>query len=216
MARTPGWPCSRGSDLGEPRHDGLIVNALHGAGIVVTHDGGRTNGRSRLDAIEFQSDASSVTRVIEHLMAETSWTMAATLPTGASAISFLDPRRWIGRVGSEVVRTADDGQTWVRSPAVGPPGAPESFLMTDARGRSSGPGDGWLRGSDMRGSGELRAARRHDLSLPTDGRGDRGRSARPARLQWDHRPAFARCPGNRTRPPASAGGFVLALARPGR
>ena len=32
-----------------------------------------------------------------------------------------------------MVRTTDGGQTWVRTPAVGPPGAPESFLMTDAQ-----------------------------------------------------------------------------------
>jgi photosystem II stability/assembly factor-like uncharacterized protein len=137
--------------------DGVIVNALHGAGIVVTHDGGRTwidatltppaapgmqlffaqpvffDGRSGLVSIDFQSDTSSVTHVYRTSDAGSSWTLAATPPTGVSAISFLDPQRWIGIDGLEVVRTADGGQTWVRTPAVGPPGAPESFLMTDAQ-----------------------------------------------------------------------------------
>ena len=137
--------------------DGVIVNALHGAGIAVTHDGGRTwidatltppaatgmqlffaqlvffDGRSGLVSIDFQSDTGSVTHVYRTSDAGSSWTLAATAPTGVSAISFLDPQRWIGVTGSEVIRTADGGQTWVRSPAVGPPGAPESFLMTDAQ-----------------------------------------------------------------------------------
>jgi photosystem II stability/assembly factor-like uncharacterized protein len=138
--------------------DGVIVNALHGNGIVVTHDGGRTwadatldlpsgsagaqlffgqpvyfDGRSGLVSIDFQVDTSSVARVYRTSDAGSSWTIAATLPTGVSAISFLDPQRWIGFNGSEVVRTVDGGQTWVRSPAVGPPGAPESFLMADAQ-----------------------------------------------------------------------------------
>jgi photosystem II stability/assembly factor-like uncharacterized protein len=138
--------------------DGVIVNALHGAGIVVTHDGGRTwadatlaqpsgsagaqlffgqpvyfDGRSGMVSIDFQIDTSSVTRVYRTLDAGSSWTIAATLPTGVSAISFPDPQRWIGFNGSEVVRTVDGGQTWVRTPAVGPPGVPESFLMTDAQ-----------------------------------------------------------------------------------
>jgi photosystem II stability/assembly factor-like uncharacterized protein len=138
--------------------DGVIVNALHGAGIVVTHDGGRTwtdatlaqpsgsagaqlffaqpvyvDGRSGLVSIDFQTDSGSVYRVYRTLDAGSSWTIAATLPTGVSAISFLDPQRWIGFNGSEVVRTVDGGQTWVRSSAVGLPGAPESLLMADAR-----------------------------------------------------------------------------------
>jgi len=139
-------------------NDGVIVNALHGNGIVVTHDGGRTwtdatfalppgppgaqlffgqpvyfDGRSGLVAIDFQIDTSSVTHVYRTLDAGSSWTMAATLPTGVSAISFLDPHRWIGLTGSEVLRTVDGGRTWLRSPAVGPPGAPESLFMADAR-----------------------------------------------------------------------------------
>jgi photosystem II stability/assembly factor-like uncharacterized protein len=139
-------------------NDGVIVNALHGSGIVVTHDGGMTwadaifalppgsagaqlffgqpvyvDGRSGLVSIDFQIDTSSVARVYRTSDAGSSWTIAATLPTGVSAISFLDPQRWIGFNGSEVVRTVDGGQTWVRSPAVGPPGAPYSFLMADAQ-----------------------------------------------------------------------------------
>jgi len=138
--------------------DGVIVNALHGAGIVVTHDGGRTwadatldlpsgspgaqlffeqpvyfDGSSGLVSIDFQIDTSSVTRVYRTSDAGSSWTIAATLPTGVSAISFLDQQRWIGFNGSEVVRSVDSGRTWVRSSAVGLPGAPESLLLPDAR-----------------------------------------------------------------------------------
>lgn len=139
-------------------NDGVIVNALHGSGIVVTHDGGLTwadatfalpagsagaqlffdqpvyvDGHSGLVSIDFQTDNGSVYRVYRTLDAGSSWTIAATLPTGVSAISFLDQQRWIGFDGSEVVRTVDGGGTWVRSSAVGLPGAPESLLMADAR-----------------------------------------------------------------------------------
>ena len=136
--------------------DGVIAGAMRDNGVVVTHDGGRTwndaalnppaasgmqlffaqpvffDGHSGLVSIDFQSDTSSVTRVYQTSDAGSSWTLAATRPTGVSAISFLDPQRWIGIGGSEVAHTTDGGQTWVRSPAVDPPGAPGSFLMTDA------------------------------------------------------------------------------------
>lgn len=137
--------------------DGVIVGAMRDNGIVVTHDGGRTwiaatltppaasgvglffaqpvfvDGHSGLVSIDFQSDTGSVTRVYRTSDAGSSWTLAATIPTGVSAISFLDSQRWIGIGGSEVIHTTDGGQNWVRSPAVGPPGASESFLMTDAQ-----------------------------------------------------------------------------------
>jgi photosystem II stability/assembly factor-like uncharacterized protein len=139
-------------------NDGVIVNALHGKGIVVTHDGGGTwtdvalalpagsagaqlffgrpvffDGRSGLVAIDFQIGTSGVTRVYRNSDAGSSWMIASTPPTGVSAISFLDQQRWIGFNGSEVVRTVDGGRTWARSPAVGLPGAPESFLVADAK-----------------------------------------------------------------------------------
>jgi hypothetical protein len=56
-----------------------------------------------------------------------------TSPDSTGPWRNIDPQRWIGVNGSEVVRTGDGGQTWVRSPAVGPPGDPESFLMADAQ-----------------------------------------------------------------------------------
>jgi photosystem II stability/assembly factor-like uncharacterized protein len=137
--------------------DGVVVNALHGAGIAVTHDGGRTwtdatltppaatgtqlffaqpvffDGRAGLVSIDFQGDTGSATHVYRTADAGSSWTLVATPPTDVSALSFVDPQRWIGLTGSEVVRTADGGQTWERGPAVGPPGAPGSLLMTDAQ-----------------------------------------------------------------------------------
>jgi photosystem II stability/assembly factor-like uncharacterized protein len=136
--------------------DGVIVNALHGNGIVVTHDGGRTwtdaafelpsgstgaqlffdrpvffDARSGLVATDVQTDSSSVTEVYRTSDAGSSWTLASTLPAGISAMSFLDQQRWTGFNESEVVATMDGGGTWVRRPAVGPPGAPDSFVMTD-------------------------------------------------------------------------------------
>ena len=44
--------------------------------------------------------------------AGSSWTSAATLPAGISAVSFLDQKHWIGFNGSYVVRTVDGGATW--------------------------------------------------------------------------------------------------------
>jgi photosystem II stability/assembly factor-like uncharacterized protein len=138
--------------------DGVIVNALHGSGIVVTHDGGRTwtdatlvlppgsagaqlffgqpiyfDGRSGLVAIQFQTDTGSDNRVYRTLDAGSSWTDAATLPAGVFAISFLEQQRWIGVNGSVVVRTADGGRTWASSSAVGLPGALEALTMVDAQ-----------------------------------------------------------------------------------
>jgi photosystem II stability/assembly factor-like uncharacterized protein len=140
-------------------NDGVIVNAMHGNGIVVTHDGGRTwtdatfvlppgsagaqlffgqpvyfAGRSGLVAINFQTDTGSDNRVYRTLDAGSSWTDAATLPTGVFAISFLDQERWIGVNGSVVVRTADGGRTWASSSAVGLPAALlESLTVVDAQ-----------------------------------------------------------------------------------
>ena len=136
----------------------MIVNALHGNGIVATHDGGRTwadatfvlppgsagaqlffgqpvyfDGRSGLVAIDFQTDNGSDNRVYRTLDAGSSWTDVATLPAGLFAISFLDQQRWIGVNGSVVVRTADGGRTWASSSAVGLPGALESLTMVDSQ-----------------------------------------------------------------------------------
>jgi photosystem II stability/assembly factor-like uncharacterized protein len=126
-------------------NDGVIVNALHGSGIVVTHDGGRTwtdaalplppgsagaqlffgqpvffDGFSGLVSIDFQIDTSGVTRVYRTLDAGSSWTIAATLPAGYVAISLLDQRRWVAFNGSEVLRTEDAGATWTKTPSVSP------------------------------------------------------------------------------------------------
>lgn len=138
--------------------DGVIVNAMHGNGMVATHDGGRTwtdaaidlppgsagaelffgepayfDGRSGLVAIDFQTDNGSDNRVYRTLDAGSSWTDAATLPAGLFAITFLDEELWIGTNGALVVRTSDGGRTWASSSAMGLPGAPESLTMVDAQ-----------------------------------------------------------------------------------
>jgi photosystem II stability/assembly factor-like uncharacterized protein len=137
-------------------NDGVIVNAMHGNGIVATHDGGRTwtdatfdlhpgsvgaqlffgqpvyfNGHSGLVAVDVQTDNGSDNRVYRTLDAGSSWSDAGRLPAGLFAISFLDQERWIGVNGSVVVRTADGGRTWATSPVVGLPGATESLTMVD-------------------------------------------------------------------------------------
>jgi photosystem II stability/assembly factor-like uncharacterized protein len=140
-------------------NDGVIVNAMHGNGIVATHDGGRTwsdatfvvppgsagaqlffakpvyfDGRSGLVAVDFQTDTGSDNHVYRTLDAGSSWTDAATLPAGLFAISFLDQQRWIGVNGSAVVRTADGGRTWASSSAVGLPAALlESLSFVDSQ-----------------------------------------------------------------------------------
>jgi photosystem II stability/assembly factor-like uncharacterized protein len=140
-------------------NDGVIVNAMHGNGIVVTHDGGHTwtdatfvlppgsagaqlffakpvyfDGRSGLVAIDFQTDTGSENHVYRTLDAGSSWTDAATLPAGLFAISFLDQQRWIGTNGSVVVRTADGGRTWASSSPVGLPAALlESLTIGDSQ-----------------------------------------------------------------------------------
>jgi photosystem II stability/assembly factor-like uncharacterized protein len=140
-------------------NDGVMVNALHGNGIVVTHDGGRTwtdatfvlppgsagaqlffgqpvyfDGHSGLVAIDFQTDTGSENRVYRTLDAGSSWTDAATLPPGLFATSFLDQERWIGVNGSVVFRTADGGQTWASISAVGLPATLlESLTIVDSQ-----------------------------------------------------------------------------------
>ncbi len=140
--------------------DGVIVNALRVTGIVVTHDGGAAwadaslaqppesattqvffgqpvffTGRSGLLFADFQTDDTTVThvsRVYATVDAGTSWTVAKTLPIPVSALSFIDQQRWIGLSGSELLRTADGGQTWDRSSVVGLPDSIESVRMVDA------------------------------------------------------------------------------------
>ena len=142
--------------------DGVIVNALHGRGIVVSRDGGRTwtdaafamppgsegaqlffdrpvffDGTTGLVVVAFQTDSGTVHRVYRTLDAGSSWSVAATLPTDFGfALAFSDLRRWIGVNDSEVVRTVDGGQTWLHEPAVGLPAGAGSLQMADA-------GRGW-------------------------------------------------------------------------
>jgi len=138
--------------------DGVVINTWHGAGISVTHDGGRTwadaawpssaggsaggqlyfgqpvffGGRTGLLTFSVPTDALGDIPVYRTTDGGSSWSPSATIPAGATAVSFLDPQRWIAVSGTELFRTADGGQTWARASAVGLPGAPGSFLMTDA------------------------------------------------------------------------------------
>lgn len=137
--------------------DGVIVDALAGSGIVVTHDGGRTwtpaalaipsdsagaqpffgqpafyDGRSGLLAVDFQTDASQLTRVYQTADAGSSWTIRSTVPAGFFGLAFVDQQRWLGTNGPETLLTVDGGQSWVRSGAVGLPG-PAGLLMADAQ-----------------------------------------------------------------------------------
>lgn len=138
--------------------DGVIVGALRGNRIAVTHDGGRTwndaalalpsgavaappyfgqpvsvSGSPGLVVVDFQPDTGSVFLVYRTSDAGSSWTLVASLPSGASAVAFLDAQRWIGADGAGMVVTLDGGETWVRSSAVGLPGAPELLQMADSQ-----------------------------------------------------------------------------------
>jgi photosystem II stability/assembly factor-like uncharacterized protein len=136
--------------------EGVIVNALHGTGVVATHDGGTTwtdatlalpsgtagaqlymgqprffDGRSGLLAVDFQSDTGSVVHVYRTSDAGASWTVQSTLPQGFFDIAFLGGQRWLSAGGPEILTSADGGLTWVRGPATGLPGA-TSPIMADA------------------------------------------------------------------------------------
>jgi photosystem II stability/assembly factor-like uncharacterized protein len=138
--------------------DGVIVGAMRGNGIAVTHDGGRTwndatlalpsgalaapsvfgqpdfvTGGTGLVVVDFQADSGSVFRAYRTLDAGSSWTPVAALPSGVSTVAFLDAQRWIGSDGTGMVTTHDGGVTWVRSSAVGLPGAPVLLQMADSQ-----------------------------------------------------------------------------------
>ncbi len=138
--------------------DGVIVDAMRGNGIAVTHDGGRTwtdaalappsgalaapsvfghptfvTGGTGLVVVDFQPDTGSVFLAYRTADAGSSWTQVAALPSGVSTVAFLDAQRWIGSDGAEMVTTHDAGVTWVRSPSVGLPGAPEEIQMADSQ-----------------------------------------------------------------------------------
>jgi len=138
--------------------DGVIVGTMRGNGIAVTHDGGRTwndaalampsgasgaqllfgqpvhlDGRSGLVIVDFQADSGSVFHVYRTPDAGSSWTLAASLPSGVSTVAVLDAQRWIGADGAGMAVTLDGGGSWVRSSAVGLPGAPELLQMADSQ-----------------------------------------------------------------------------------
>jgi len=154
----PGNRGIEGSVAFATANDGVVLNGEYGVGIIVTHNGGRTwadaslalpagpasaqlffgrpvyfDGRSGLVSIGSQMDASGVTRVFRTSDAGSSWSLAATPPAGAGAMSFLDPQRWTAESETDVFSTLDGGQTWAHSPAAGLPGDPTWFQMTDAQ-----------------------------------------------------------------------------------
>ena len=138
--------------------DGVIVNAIRDNGIVATHDGGRTwndatlalppgtpgaqlfygqpvylDGRSGFVVVDLQADSGSVYRVYRTSDAGSSWTQVSALPNGVSTVAFLDAQRWIGSDGVGMVVTLDGGETWLRSAAVGLPGAPALLQMASSQ-----------------------------------------------------------------------------------
>jgi photosystem II stability/assembly factor-like uncharacterized protein len=141
--------------------DGVIVNAWRGNGIAVTHDGGQTwndaalalpsgalaappyfaqpvfvSGGAGLVVVDFQPDTGSVFLAYRTSDAGSSWTQVAALPSGVATVAFLDAQHWVGSDGAGMVTTDDAGATWVRSAAVGLPGAPQELQM-------AGPQHGW-------------------------------------------------------------------------
>jgi photosystem II stability/assembly factor-like uncharacterized protein len=137
--------------------DGVIVNALHGTGIVVTRDGGGTwtdatlavpsgvtgaqafmgqpvftGERSGLLAVNFQTDAANAVWVYDTSDAGASWTALSRVPPGFTEVAFLDQQDWLSADGPELAQTTDGGRTWTRIPATGLPG-PASLSMADAQ-----------------------------------------------------------------------------------
>ncbi len=153
--------------------DGVIVGALHGNGVVVTHDGGRTwadaafplpagssgaqpffdqpvfsDARSGLMAVDFQSTSgavSNVSRIYRTTDAGSSWTIAATLPAGYFTVSILGPKQWIAFDLRSVVRTVDGGATWTRASSNPPNGYSSGPQFADGT-------TGWWLGGDGVGS----------------------------------------------------------------
>lgn len=136
--------------------DGVIVNALHGTGVVATRDGGETwtdaalavpsgpaaqafmgqpaftGERSGLLAVNLQTDAANAVWVYGTSDAGASWTALSPGPAGFTEVAFLDQQHWLAADGPEVAQTSDGGRTWTRIPATGLPGA-ASLSMADAQ-----------------------------------------------------------------------------------
>jgi photosystem II stability/assembly factor-like uncharacterized protein len=137
--------------------DGVIVNAAHGSGVVVTRDGGGrwtdaalalpsggagaqafmgqpafTGGGSGLMSVDVQVDTTSALWVYGTSDLGASWTPLSRVPAGFTQVAFLDRQHWLSADGAELAQTADGGKTWTRSPSTGLPG-PASLSMADAR-----------------------------------------------------------------------------------
>ena len=138
--------------------DGVIVNAFHGTGVVVTRDGGGTwtdaalavpsgpaaappvmgqpaftGERSGLLAVYLnQTDAASAVWVYGTSDAGASWTALSPVPAGFTQVAFLDQQHWLAADGPELAQTTDGGKTWTRIQATGLPGA-ASLSMADAQ-----------------------------------------------------------------------------------
>ena len=132
--------------------DGVVVGIDSSpGGVAVTRDGGRTWSAASIaltaatstdlsfDALVFFDARSGLISVDRSWVERTadgggSWTLAATLPAGMVAVSFLGPTDWVGLAGSTVRRTTDGGRTWTSEAQTLPlPGAVGSFRMLDQR-----------------------------------------------------------------------------------
>jgi photosystem II stability/assembly factor-like uncharacterized protein len=137
--------------------DGVIVNASHGTGVVVSRDGGGrwadavlvlppgpetgptvmgqpafTGGSSGLLTVDVQNDTASAVWVYGTSDRGASWKPLSRVPAGFMEVAFLDDQHWLSVDGPELAQTADGGKTWTRSPSTGLPG-PASLSMADAQ-----------------------------------------------------------------------------------
>ncbi len=135
--------------------DGVAVGRPVGSGVSVTHDGGMTwkaailaapagmSGAVRffgqpvffdshvgLVAVQFEGDASSVTRIYRTTDAGSTWTFLSQVPgTDTLYVSIVDQQAWIATDGSGVVHTTNGGAGWTHVTTQAPSGGLQAGLL---------------------------------------------------------------------------------------